>query len=1135
MISPSTINCASGEWLEATHFDYLGVLMISIVLYGRNDNYGYNLHKRAALSLNCMAEVLTDPSDEILFVDYNTPDDFPTFPEAIQDTLTKRAREVLRILRVRPRIHERFKSKTHLLALEPIARNVAVRRSSPSNWWILSTNTDMIFVPQSGRSLSEIARRLTPGFYHAPRIEIPEALWESFDRHAPGRIIKTIREWGVALHLNEIVLGSKFIRYDGPGDFQLLLRSDLFDNHGFDEDMLLGWHVDLNIAARMLLKYEEVGDLGKHVYGYHCDHTRQVTPAHSHARVENDWKRFVTEVARADVPLQAASWGCADDVIEEVRLSADPARVYVQALRSVIGEPLVAPNIVKYTGETYNKVDYDPRHLLPFLVDMFVSLPRTSSLAWFGGREETRRSFADIWQRLGFTGKILLDEKLISQGHTTPAMHHVSTPELLAHADAFLFDFGGLPPSRSRSAAAYDLSSALVKSFHQVANQERCRLSEGATPRRIIALNAINNEYEGFVCGFVAAAATPFATHMRHGFVLPASTAWGNWLPLLSVGEAGVRVGDRIGNDPSKLGWVAYGPFKYLEAGRYLVSMEIELAANDADRPDDGPTILVEVAAGPQLLGAHLLRHRQLKMTEHEFTFVVPQDVAEGIAAVETRIGVLSRTGVVVRALTVEPVSASTDADEKKVAAGLTVSDLLRIDDWLPFLRVGPLGHADDSGVAVESGGSGFVIFGPYWSFPAGKYEMIAQIEPSREAPAPEHVIAADVTAGDRKVVAGSFHVAALRDGEKRAAAVLRFPFELRAQASELRQIETRIWSSGQGRFRIRSLAVKPLERREREDLYLGGEIQHIDKHVGFSTYSQAIDLEPGHYRLAFRASTQTDDATALRKGQLSFVAQVRRGADILALIGVTSSADPSGNHELVVEVPPDPAAPGIEFFMQVVTAAGITLRSLTVEPLGTAVQRSGPAVCKLDNWLPFLQTGSSAQADDDGVVVSQGPPEYVVYGPYWTLPAGRYEVIASVIPYSCNPEGKAVITVDVAADRGQRRFAARRWRLGQIQHADAHARTELRLPFTLAADLPAASRTIETRIFSPGDVSFRVCLLAVKIRSDGLKHDWLSYLTTRMPNILLHDLRDKAYEAAARVYRQLRRALEANKSAKGP
>jgi hypothetical protein len=54
--------------------------MISVILYGRNDSYGYNLHKRAALSLNCIAELLTHDQDEILFVDYNTPDDFPTFP-----------------------------------------------------------------------------------------------------------------------------------------------------------------------------------------------------------------------------------------------------------------------------------------------------------------------------------------------------------------------------------------------------------------------------------------------------------------------------------------------------------------------------------------------------------------------------------------------------------------------------------------------------------------------------------------------------------------------------------------------------------------------------------------------------------------------------------------------------------------------------------------------------------------------------------------------------------------------------------------------------------------------------------------------------------------------------------------------
>ena len=164
----------------------------------------------------------------------------------------------------------------------------------------------MIFVPQGGRSLTETARGMAPGFYHAPRIEIPEALWESFDRKASRSIIDTVRHWGSSLHLNEIVLGSKFIRYDGPGDFQLLLRGDLFKNHGFDEEMLLGWHVDSNIAARMLLKYGEVGDFGTEIYGYHCDHTRQVTPAHSHTRVQNDWRRFVDRHRqRSDVPQQA--------------------------------------------------------------------------------------------------------------------------------------------------------------------------------------------------------------------------------------------------------------------------------------------------------------------------------------------------------------------------------------------------------------------------------------------------------------------------------------------------------------------------------------------------------------------------------------------------------------------------------------------------------------------------------------------------------------------------------------------------------------------------------------------------------------------------------------------------------------
>src|SRR3954465_7999653 len=109
--------------------------MISIVLYGRNDNFGSTLAKRGALGLNRMAEVLTDPDDEILFVDYNTPDDFPTFPEAIADTLTRKARKRLPIFRVRPQHHAPYAPRTHLQTGEPIARNVAVRRAKPANRW----------------------------------------------------------------------------------------------------------------------------------------------------------------------------------------------------------------------------------------------------------------------------------------------------------------------------------------------------------------------------------------------------------------------------------------------------------------------------------------------------------------------------------------------------------------------------------------------------------------------------------------------------------------------------------------------------------------------------------------------------------------------------------------------------------------------------------------------------------------------------------------------------------------------------------------------------------------------------------------------------------------------------------------
>ena len=205
---------------------------------------------------------------------------------------------------MRPSVHHRWSARTHLKAIEPIARNVAVRRSNPRNRWILSTNTDMIFVPRGRRSLERHHVDLPNGFYHLPRFELPESLWEGFDRKDPASVIDQVRCLGRddVPERDRVRVG--LIKYDAPGDFQLMERDDLFRIHGFNEDMLLGWHVDSNIAKRLHLLYGRVGDVVDRLFGYHCDHTRQVTPMHQHRADRNDEARFIGQVT---VPEVAAS------------------------------------------------------------------------------------------------------------------------------------------------------------------------------------------------------------------------------------------------------------------------------------------------------------------------------------------------------------------------------------------------------------------------------------------------------------------------------------------------------------------------------------------------------------------------------------------------------------------------------------------------------------------------------------------------------------------------------------------------------------------------------------------------------------------------------------------------------------
>jgi hypothetical protein len=498
--------------------------MLSVVLYGRNDSHGYNLHKRAAISLNAIAEMLTDPDDEILFVDYNTPDELPTFPEAIADTLTDKATRLMRVLRVRPDAHRsRFAAKTHLVALEPIARNVAIRRSNPKNRWVLSTNTDMIFCPlQAGQSLSTIAAGLEDGFYHLPRFELPEGLWETLDRKDAARIIATTREWGRQFHLNEITLSGNDNLYDGPGDFQLFLRDDLARIGGFHEEMIRGWHLDANIATRMRLLRGKVSSALDHLIGYHCDHTRQASAYHKADRLENDPIRFVDQITAPEVPEQMETWGLADLEIEDFRVNEASAFRYLKALKSVIAEPMEGFTETAYVAEAYGRLGYDADHVLPYLLDLVSCVPQTSTVAYVGARRDLFEGLAKGWAAMGGTRPVIIPDTapwLADAGGGAP-VRALPLAQWSQEADMFIFEVGAERAANQADVDAEESARlwAVDMAFKTAAAGDFARQDAGAAARRAFVVNGIHNVFEPLVFRAMAVTLTPFSTRIRHGY-----------------------------------------------------------------------------------------------------------------------------------------------------------------------------------------------------------------------------------------------------------------------------------------------------------------------------------------------------------------------------------------------------------------------------------------------------------------------------------------------------------------------------------------------------------------------------------------------------------------------------------------
>ncbi|AMW34383.1 hypothetical protein HEQ62_05510 [Haematospirillum jordaniae] len=483
--------------------------MLSLILYGRNDNHGHNLHKRAAISLNCMAELMAGTDDEILFVDYNTPDTLPTFPEAIADTLTTAAKRYLRILRVRPHHHDPIRNRTHLNVCEPVARNAALRRANPTNSWVLSTNPDMVLVPRPDRCpLSEIVATLPEACHHLPRFELPQAIWEECDRSDPAGTIAFLAEKGARLHLHHVVEGSPPARFDNHGDFQLIPRTALETIHGFDERMLNGWIVDSNLAKRLLIHLGPPQSLETRLLGFHCDHTRGGGILHGHNHTENDYWSFYRDITEDKLPHQADSWGLANTELEEIRLRH---RTFTVSgfLANVLPPPERTPTFSTYRPDCPDMAGYDPHHTLPFLVDLLVHQPRDRQLAWFGTRTDMLGLAQRAWKNMAFQGSFEANNNIA-----------------LKTANILVFEFGRPEETQQRSLAGWsqtdlDALAPVHDTFLRMVDIEQDRISKGLSPRMVITINAIHNRFETMVNACLNSSRTPFSGRVRHGTVTP--------------------------------------------------------------------------------------------------------------------------------------------------------------------------------------------------------------------------------------------------------------------------------------------------------------------------------------------------------------------------------------------------------------------------------------------------------------------------------------------------------------------------------------------------------------------------------------------------------------------------------------
>jgi hypothetical protein len=229
---------------------------LSIVLTGRNDNFGGDFNQRlfSALSYNHRLLMAGGVDYELVFVEWRPVNGRVLLSDLIREQLPNLASRMT-AYEVDERYHDAFSQNPRLQFHEFIAKNVGIRRALGS--YILVTNTDIYL---SREIVNMVARQLFRPMvlYRATRLDLKHWL----DSTNLDEAVLTDPRNQAALN----VLKWPYLS-NAAGDFLLLDRFSFHALRGFNEVFRVAKiHIDTNFCFHVRANGVMVADTGARVY-----------------------------------------------------------------------------------------------------------------------------------------------------------------------------------------------------------------------------------------------------------------------------------------------------------------------------------------------------------------------------------------------------------------------------------------------------------------------------------------------------------------------------------------------------------------------------------------------------------------------------------------------------------------------------------------------------------------------------------------------------------------------------------------------------------------------------------------------------------------------------------------------------